>query len=211
MTPLRATLVYGAALALVGVIAVGQVGSDTKARPESQTHSSERMKPYRLSLKQILAEHRDAPYDPDHREFIEDVASALYERHEQFSDWPQSVQFFYACYDINYQVGNGGFAQAAYNVPELLPVAKRAFEQFGRKKAADLCQRAITMLPAELQAHLAKGLKDRPSLDEVFKHFDESKMAVLDKDLPEEFWADDALQQLVEQHRTDFESVDNLK
>lgn len=195
----------------MSAIAVSQSDSGSKTRPEAQSQSNERMKTYRLSLRQILADHRDAPYDRENREFIEDVASALYERHEQFSRWPESVQFFYACYDINYQVGNGGFAQAAYNIPQLLPVAKRAFEQFGREKAADLCLRAVAMLPAELQAQLAKGLKDRPSLDEVFKHFDESKMAVLDQDLPEEFWADDALQRLVERNRTAFESIDQLK
>jgi hypothetical protein len=210
MIPLKITLSCLVALTIAGIVVFGETGSSSEVSPNPQSHSSERMKSYRLSLKRILATHRDAPYDPEHREFIEAIASALYERHEQFSSWPESVQFFYACYDINYQVGNGGFAQAAYNVPELLPVAKRAFDQFGRKKAAELCRRAITMLPVELQTHLAKGLKDRPSLDEVFKHFDESKMAVLDKDLPEEFWADDALQQLVERNRADFESIDQI-
>jgi hypothetical protein len=165
---------------------------------------------YRYSLAKILAGHVDAPFAPEHRGFIEKIASALYERHKQFPEWPESVRLFYACYDINYQVGNGGFAQAAYNVPELLPVAQKAFERFGRNQAADLCRRAISMLPIELQDHFAKGLRGRPSLDDVFKHFSESQMAQLDEDLPQEFWADDALQQLVQQHRTDFESVDRL-
>ncbi len=211
MTPRKIMLSCLGVLTLVCARAFGQDASNSAIQPPAKSQPSERMRSYRLSMKQILADHRDGPYDPEHRDFVEDVASALYERHEQFSGWPECVQFFYACYDINYQVGNGGFAQAAYNVPELLPVAKRAFDQFGRKKAAALCQRAIAMLPTDVQAHLAKGLKDRPSLEEVFKHFDESKMAVLDKDLPEEFWADDALQQLVERNRAAFESVDQLR
>jgi hypothetical protein len=165
---------------------------------------------HRYSLAKILAGHVDAPYDPERREFIEKIASALYERHEQFPRWPESVRLFYACYDINYQVGNGGFAQAAFNVPELLPVAQKAFEEFGRKQAADLCRRAMSMLPAELREHLAKGLKDGPSLGDVFDHFSESEMAKLDENLPAEFWADDALQELVQQHRQDFESVDRI-
>jgi len=164
----------------------------------------------RYSLVKILAGHVDGPYDPERREFIEDIASALYERHEQFPQWPESVRLFYACYDINFQVGNGGFAQAAYNVPELLPVAQRAFERFGRKQAADLCRRAVSMLPAELREHLAKGLRDGPSIGEVFGHFRESDMAELDSNLPEEFWADDALQDLVQQYRKEFESVDRI-
>jgi hypothetical protein len=168
------------------------------------------MPDYHLSLVKILAGHVDAPYDSHQREFIERIASALYERDEQFSKWPESVCLFYACYDINYQVGNGGFAQAAYNVPHLIPFAQRAFERFGRRQAADLCGRAVSLLPAELRAHFAKGLRNRPSLDDVFEHFNESEMAQLDENLPKEFWADDALQQLVEEHRADFESVDRL-
>ena len=161
----------------------------------------------RYNMRKILADHVDEPYDPERRDFIENVASALYERHESFPQWPESVQWFYACYDINYQVGNGGFAQAAYNAPELLPVARTAFEQFGRKDAADLCRRAVEMLPAELRQHLDKGLRDRATIENVFQHFSESEMATLDENLPDEFWADDALQDLVQQHREDFQSV----
>jgi len=168
------------------------------------------MEPYRRNFLNILSEHQDAPYDPEHRHFIERIASALYERHHQFPQWPESVQHFYACYDINYQVGNGGFAQAAYNVPELLPLAQKAFERFGRRQAAHLCERAVTMLPAELREHLSKGLQGSPTLEDVFEHFDDSEMAQLDENLPQEFWADDALQQLVQEHRSDFESVDRL-
>jgi hypothetical protein len=163
--------------------------------------------PTKYNMRKILAEHVDGPYDPEKREFIEKVASALYECHEQYPQWPESVRLFYACYDVNYQVGDGGFAQAAYNVPELLPVAQKAFERFGRKQAADLCRRAVEMLPAELREHLDKGLRDRPTIEDVFERFSESEMAALDENLPEEFWADDALQELVQQHRKDFESV----
>ena len=166
---------------------------------------------HRYSLRKILAGHIDGPYDPERREFIEDIASALYERYEQYPRWPESVRLFYACYDINYQVGNGGFAQAEYNVPELLPVAQKAFERFGRNQAADLCRRAVEMLPAELCEHLEKGLRDRPTIGDVFEHFSESEMAQLDENLPQEFWADDALQEWVQQHRKDFESVDRIR
>jgi hypothetical protein len=161
-------------------------------------------------LAKILADHVDAPYDPEHRQFIERVATALYERHEEFSRWPQSVRFFFACYDLNFQVGNGGFAQAAYNVPQLIPVALKAFEHFGHTKAASLCQEAISLLPAELAEHQAKGFTGSESLQDVFDHFKESVMAALDKRVPEEFWVDDKLQELVQQNRKDFESIDSI-
>jgi hypothetical protein len=162
------------------------------------------------TLTKILAEHTDVPYDPEHREFIEDIASALYDRHKSFARWPESVRHFYACYDINHQVGNGGFAQAAYNAPELLPIAQEAFEKFGRKQAADLCRRAVSMLPAELAEHAAKGLTHTESIQATFDHFKDSAMAQLDQSLPEEFWADDMLQELVQKHRRDFVLVDRI-
>jgi hypothetical protein len=162
------------------------------------------------TVSEILAGHEDAPYDPEHREFIEQIASALYERHEDFPRWPEKVQFFYACYDLNFQVGNGGFAQAAYNVPQLIPVAQKAFEYFGRAEAALLCREALSRLPAELAEHLAKGFTGSESLEDVFEHFSESDMADLDERITMDFWADDQLHDLVQKNRKDFESVDAI-
>ena len=111
------------------------------------------MSSYRRNFSKLLADHKDAPYDPDHREFVENIASALYERYEDLPpilEWPKAVRYFYACYDLNFQVGNGGFAQAAYNVPELFPIAAEAFDYFGHHEAAQLCRTAISMLPSEL-------------------------------------------------------------
>lgn len=169
------------------------------------------MAEFRYSLASLFAEHVDGPFDPEKREFIEEIASALYERHERFAEWPESVRHFYACYDLSYQVGNGGFAQAAYNVPELFEVAQQAFERFGlAEAAAALCQRATAMLPAEVSEYLAKGLTDSDSIEDVFAHFDVSALAALDADVPEEFWVDEQLHELAQKHREDFVSVDRL-
>ena len=67
------------------------------------------------------------------------------------------------------------------------------------------------MLPAELAEHLGKEFTGAESLQDVFDHFDETVMAELDESVPEEFWADDKLQELVEQNRKDFESVDCIE
>jgi len=169
------------------------------------------MNSYRYSFSKLLSEHQDSPYDPEKREFVEDIASALYERYEDLPsicDWPTVVRYFFACYDLNYQVGNGGFAQAAYNVPELFPIAVEAFEYFGHQEAAQLCQTAIAMLPPELAEHFKKGLTDSPDLQEVFDHFDDSAMQTLDEQIPDNFWVDDRLQQLVEENRNEFLSID---
>jgi hypothetical protein len=171
------------------------------------------MSAYRRRFLKILADHKDGPYDPEHREFIENIASALYERYEDLppiSDWPKAVRFFYACYDLNYQVGNGGFAQAAYNVPELFQIAAEAFEYFGHQEAAQLCRTAISMLPSELAEHLDKGLTEAPDLQDLFDHFDESAMQTLDDQTPDNFWVDARLQQLVEENRDDFLAMDSM-
>ncbi|MGN6546352.1 MAG: DMP19 family protein [Aureliella sp.] len=176
---------------------------------ESRLHMSN----YRYDISEILDEHVDGPYDPEEREFIEEIASALYERVDDMpavEQWPAPVKYFYACYEFNYQVGNGGFAQAAFNVPGLFPIATQAFEHLGLVDAAQLCRRATAMLPQEIAAHLEKGILDTDSLEEVFEHFDDSPLAELDEDIPEEFWADAELQKLVEDNREAFLAIDAL-
>jgi hypothetical protein len=67
------------------------------------------------------------------------------------------------------------------------------------------------MLPAELAEHLEKGFTGTESLQDVFDHFAVSAMAELDESVPEEFWADDKLRELVEKNRKDFEAVDSIE
>ncbi len=40
------------------------------------------MSSYRRNFSKLLADHKDGPYDPEHREFVENIASARYERYE---------------------------------------------------------------------------------------------------------------------------------
>lgn len=171
------------------------------------------MSAYRYDFTKIFDGHTDGPYDPERREFIEQIASALYERVEDlppFEEWPEPVRQFYAIYDFNFQVGNGGFAQAAYNVPHLFPIALRAFEHLGLKDAAAICREALAKLPDEITSQIEKGIIDTESLEDVFEHFDDSEMAELDEAIPAEFWADDKLQRLAEDNREAFVSVDSL-
>jgi hypothetical protein len=59
-----------------------------------------------------------------------------------------------------------------------------------------------------LAEHFEKGLTDSPDLQEVFDHFDDSAMQTLDEQIPDNFWVDDRLQQLVEENRNEFFSID---
>jgi hypothetical protein len=67
----------------------------------------------------------------------------------------------------------------------------------------------LGMLPEEFQLYIKKELTEFPDLDEVFEHFDESPMAELDDQIPDEFWVDFELQQLVRRNRKDFESMES--
>ncbi|MEM6468770.1 MAG: hypothetical protein AAF802_04320 [Planctomycetota bacterium] len=174
---------------------------------------AEFMNKYRRQFSEILASHTDGPYDVENREFVEDIASALYERYDDLppiADWPQSVRYFFACYDLNFQVGNGGWAQAAYNVPDLFWIAAEAFDYFKLPAALDLCKTAISMLPEELKEQYTKGLDATEDLQDVFDHFDDSVMEQLDEQTPDDFWVDAQLQRLVEENRAEFLAVDSM-
>jgi hypothetical protein len=120
------------------------------------------------------------------------------------------VRQFYALYDFNFQVGNGGFAQAAYNVPYLFPIVLNTFENLGLEDAAAICRKALAMLPGEIKSQIEKGIIDTDSLEDVFEHFDDSELAELDEAIPDEFWADDKLQQLAQENQDAFLSIDSM-
>lgn len=171
------------------------------------------MNSYRKDFQKIFANHVDGPYDPEERQFVEQIADALYERVDDLpaiQEWPKPVKQFYALYEFNFQVGNGGFAQAAYNVPHLFPIALDAFEDLRLQDAAAICRKALAMLPAEITAQIEKGIVDTESLEDVFEHFGDSELSELDETIPDEFWVDDKLQRLAETHRDAFLSLDSM-
>lgn len=146
------------------------------------------------------------------RDLIEHIATAIYDLFEDEScnpfEWPTAVLNFYTLYDLNFQVGNGGFAQAAYNVPELLPQAVKAFNALGKPQAASFIEEIVQLMPKELQEHLEKGLDETSDIQDVFDHFVESDLAQFDEKEPDEFWVDDALHQYALAHQDVFQSMD---
>lgn len=165
----------------------------------------------RQGLKEVFGAHADS--DPDDRMLIEGIASALYEYIENEPDidrWPQSARCFYALYDMDFQIGNGGLAQAAYNIPELFPAVIDAYETLGRPLVAQFFREALGLLPAELQEHLDKDLRDDPSIGDVFEYFNESAMAEFEEKAPEELFVDDLLHSYALEHRAVFEAMDSV-
>src|SRR5689334_2670591 len=87
------------------------------------------------------------------------------------------------------------------------PLRRRRLSGLGESKRPTCAGVPWRCFPPNFASISIRALRDRPTIEAVFEHFSDSEMAELDKTLPDEFWADDALQELVQQHRKDFESV----
>jgi hypothetical protein len=64
------------------------------------------------------------------------------DRHESFAGLPLAVRNYFASRYVECEVGNGGFAQAAYNVPHLFDAAREGYSALGLDGAADLIAEA---------------------------------------------------------------------
>jgi len=151
-------------------------------------------------------------------QFSEELASLLYARvnaHSDFARWPHPAKIYYACYDLVFQVGNGGFAQAAYNVPHLFRLAAEGYELLGLKAHAAHIRKASLALPAEHRAHQAKGLLGLPTIGAVFAHFEKSELSSFDSVTEEkDWWLSDNLDDYARKHEADFlvlDAKDELK
>jgi hypothetical protein len=106
-------------------------------------------------------------------------------------DVPHEVAVYYASRLLQWDVENGGFAQAAFNIPEWFEAAAIGYAALGKPKAVRLISDALKMLKSEQRALKRKGLRDKPTLEGVFGHFKESQMAALDDRIPEDEWSID--------------------
>ncbi len=99
---------------------------------------------------------------------------------------PTSVGTYFASRYLQWEVGNGGFVQAAENVPEWFEAAEAGYSALGKHKSAALIHRARELLEAN----------------------DESGLEALDAEmLPEEWEIDEERVAFVRAHRLEFESV----
>lgn len=117
------------------------------------------------------------------------------------------VRVYYASRLLQWEVGNGGFAQAAYNIPEWFALAADGYKILGKPKAAQLIQDAMKLLPHEQNELKQKGLF-AGTIGEVFAHFRQSRMAALDERIPEDEWEiDHERVAYVRKHRDAFRLV----
>jgi len=117
------------------------------------------------------------------------------------------VRVYYASRLLQWEVGNGGFAQAAYNIPDWFDLAAQGYEALKRPQAAQLIREAIKLLPAERDTLKRKGLYTA-TIGRDFDHFRESRITALDDRIPQDDWEiDDQRVEYVRKHRDAFRKV----
>ena len=120
------------------------------------------------------------------------------------SELPEAVRNFYASRYLEWEVGNGGFAQAAYNIPHLFEPAQIGYAALGLSDAAALIAKAQQLI--DEGAANFKG--DTDDIGELFAEFVESSLSPLNERLDEVgWWATVARSAYALSHRKDFESV----
>jgi uncharacterized protein DUF4375 len=118
--------------------------------------------------------------------------------------FPKPVLLYYASRYVQWEVGNGGFAQAAYNIPEWFELAALGYTELGLHSFAALIREALALLPTENR----ETTFDAHEIGELFEQFSESKLALLDERLMGTGWeADERRLQYVRQNRQAFRDV----
>jgi hypothetical protein len=102
---------------------------------------------------------------------------------DDYDDLPIPVLNYYASRRMEWDVGNGGFAQAAYNMPEWFEAAARGYEAIGHADAAALIRRALAISKGE-SGIVAKLKRRGAGIGAIFKSFRESSLSDLGGDLP---------------------------
>ena len=117
----------------------------------------------------------------------------------------EAVRVFYASRYMEWEVGNGGFAQAAYNIPDWFASAAWAYRQLGLEQAASLINRAEALL----NEGEARGQKfDAVDIGELFQQFAESELAKLNDLLDSAgWWANDRRLAYVRANRGAFKAL----
>jgi hypothetical protein len=99
---------------------------------------------------------------------------------------PDAVGIYFASRYVQWEVGNGGFAQAAENIPEWFESAAAGYLALGKPKSAALIRKAIPVLGSG----------------------DDEALEALDSEIPPDEWEIDGERvEFVRSHRQEFEGV----
>lgn len=127
---------------------------------------------------------------------------------ESLADLPLPVQHYYASRFMEWEVGNGGFAQAAFNIPELFEPAARGYEALDLPACGARIREAQQIL--ERNRRRMQGWR-RLSIGRLFRAFARSPFARLQDGLEElGWWAEDARLAYVRKHKAAFADPDEV-
>lgn len=87
----------------------------------------------------------------------------------------EPVRHWYASRYMEFDVGNGGFAQAAYNIPEWFGAAAEGYRALGLEDCAALIDEAALIVEEERKRFTASDI------GELFDQFSESRLDELDR------------------------------
>jgi Domain of unknown function (DUF4375) len=106
---------------------------------------------------------------------------------------------------IQWEVGNGGFAQAAYNCAEWFESAAEGYENIGLPEAAARIREASEHIEKQ-PSEFSQG--EEATIERVFSEFEESALARLDEGLTEiGWWALEKRMAYVRKHIAAFENA----
>lgn len=104
--------------------------------------------------------------------------------------YPEAVGVYFSSRYVQWEVGNGGFVQAAENVPEWLAPAASSYQALGKPKSAALIRKAMSIIQTASESTL------------------EAQREALDQEIPADEWEiDDERVEFVRDHRSDFAGI----
>jgi len=160
----------------------------------------------RMSVSAIIAKDEAGGYSD--AEFDDALWLALCDRvqcGDGLETLPAALRTYYTSRYVEWEVGNGGFAQAVLNVPEYLEPAAQAFEVLGKVKVAKRIREAIAIYQDEIASLPAVRPGSEPAISEYFQ---DNAFNHLDEGLEEiGFWSDAERLAFVRLHRREFKDA----
>jgi hypothetical protein len=141
--------------------------------------------------------------------FDDQLWGLLWQRIEsprQAESYPEPVWVYFASRYMEWEVGNGGFPQAAYNIPDWFPLAAEAYRRLGLEAAGALIDRAHKLV---ISGESREGRFTARTIGRLFRQFRESRLAGFDALLDEVgWWAEKVRLAYVRRNRSSFRSVE---
>jgi hypothetical protein len=125
---------------------------------------------------------------------------------DQAASLPEQAWVYLASRWMEWEVGNGGFPQAAYNIPDWFELGEAAYRKLGLDAAAGLIARARTLIA---KGETRGGSFAALDIGNLFAQFRESELAKLDDELDAvDWWADEVRLAYVRQNRAAFRELE---